>query len=350
MRILYVAMKYNYGIPPQGYSFEHENFYSTLSNMGHEILYFDFMSVYQEFGRERMNDRLWEVTITEKPDVLFCFLFGEEIDRQVMRRITEKTGTLTLNWFADDHWRFDNFSRFWAPCFHWVITTSARAMLKYQAAGIHNVIKSQWACNHHAYRNLDLPLQYDVTFVGMAHGVRRQVIYTLQNAGIQVHAWGAGWDNGRVEQTKMVRIFNQSRINLNFSSPSAHGQRLESVIRIVEKRWSKLGQLFRQALGLLYDPLRAVHPLAQIKGRNFEIPGCGGFLLTDLAENLADYYLIGKEIACFTSLKHLIQQVRYYLSHEQERQEIAHAGYLRTIREHTYQKRLLEIFRQAGLN
>ena len=44
MRILYVAMKYDYGKPAQGYSFEHENFYGTLAQMGYDILYFDFMS------------------------------------------------------------------------------------------------------------------------------------------------------------------------------------------------------------------------------------------------------------------------------------------------------------------
>src|SRR3972149_6555698 len=104
-------MKYDYGNPVQGHSFEHENFYDTLVHMGYDILYFDFLSIYQKLGREAMNRRLWETVKAEKPDLLFCFLFREEIDKDVMRHITEETDTVTLNWFADDHWKFDNYSR-----------------------------------------------------------------------------------------------------------------------------------------------------------------------------------------------------------------------------------------------
>ena len=55
MRILYVALKYDYGKLEQGYSFEHHNFYHSLLHMGHDILYFDFMTLMQEHGRESMN-------------------------------------------------------------------------------------------------------------------------------------------------------------------------------------------------------------------------------------------------------------------------------------------------------
>src|SRR3972149_554001 len=55
MRILYVAMQYDYGNPSQGYSFEHYNFYDSLRGMGHEILYFDFLELEQVYGRDEMN-------------------------------------------------------------------------------------------------------------------------------------------------------------------------------------------------------------------------------------------------------------------------------------------------------
>jgi spore maturation protein CgeB len=87
----------------------------------------------------------------------------------------------------------------------------------------------------------------------------------------------------------------------------------------------------------------------QIKGRNFEVPGCGGFMLTGWAENLEDYYVVGEEVVCFDQTAELIEKVRYYLDHEAERQAIARAGYERTLREHTYAHRFAEIFRQVGL-
>lgn len=87
----------------------------------------------------------------------------------------------------------------------------------------------------------------------------------------------------------------------------------------------------------------------QIKARSFEVPGCGGFLLTGQAENLGDYYEIGKEIVCFKDMGDLIEKVRYYLCHEDERAAIAQAGYQRTLHEHTYVHRFTEIFQRLGL-
>lgn len=131
MFILYVALKYDYGKPEQGYSFEHYNFYHSLLHMGHDILYFDFMTLMQEHGQEWMNLRLLEVAKAEKPDLMLTVLFRDELDPATVREISENTDTLPLNWFCDDHWRFNNYSRFWAPSFNWVVTTAASAFPKY---------------------------------------------------------------------------------------------------------------------------------------------------------------------------------------------------------------------------
>src|SRR5262245_25900175 len=103
MRILYVAMKYDYGRPEQGFSFEHCNFYDSLVHMGHDILYFDFMGLLKEYGRESMNRRLTEVAKTERPDLMFSVLFKDELDPRTVRALSEERGMTTVNWFCDDH-------------------------------------------------------------------------------------------------------------------------------------------------------------------------------------------------------------------------------------------------------
>ncbi len=371
MLVLYTAMKYNYGAKEQGYSFEHHNFYDTLLNLGHDILYFDFMTLMQERGRKWMNRRLLEVVKAEKPHLMFTVLFADELDRATVREISENTDTITFNWFCDDHWRFDNYSRHWAPCFNWVATTAASALPKYAKLGYRNVIKSQWACNHFLYRKMDLPLKYDVTFVGQPHGNRRQIIQALRHAGIDVQAWGGGWEAGRISQDQMIEIFNQSRINLNLANAS--------VPTTIPKPWTKagarrlasrslnvvpFGQQIRSAGKTWFAATKPSSPAKvdattaidlnqqyseQIKGRNFEVPGCGGFMLTGQADNLEDYYRFGKEVVCFDNVEDLIDKARYYLSHEDERDAIARAGYQRTMGEHTYVHRFEEIFRNMGL-
>jgi len=85
-------------------------------------------------------------------------------------------------------------------------------------------------------------------------------------------------------------------------------------------------------------------PHPQIKGRHFEVPACGGFLLTEPAEDLYNFYEYEKEIVIFNNLAELIEKIIYYLNHEEERKRIAQAGYERTLREHTWEKRFSEIF------
>lgn len=359
MRILYVAMRYDYGDRSAGGSFEHWNFFHPLSQMGFDLLYFDFLTIMQRRGQQEMNRRLWEVARSERPDLMFVVLFQDQLDKGVVRRISEELETVTINWFCDDHWRFDNFSRFWAPCFNWVVTTARSAVAKYERIGYANVIKSQWAANHFQYRRLELPLIYDVTFVGRPHGDRREVIAELRRAGIDVRVWGEGWKQGRIDQEQMIRVFGQSRINLNLSQassagdsppPSALGRRLATLpcpgpIRRLGKRvLGRMGVLSRLS-GVADGSPRP----EQIKGRNFEVPGCGGFLLSGLADDLDRYYCIGEEIVCFDSLSDLIERTRYYLAHEQQRQAIAKAGYRRTIAQHTWAHRFDEIFRSTGL-
>jgi spore maturation protein CgeB len=88
---------------------------------------------------------------------------------------------------------------------------------------------------------------------------------------------------------------------------------------------------------------------SQIKGRNFEIPGCGAFLLTDPAENLGEYYHLDREVATFDRPRQLPQRIRFYLEHEAEREAIATAGHARTLAEHTYERRFSEAFAAMGL-
>jgi len=351
MLILYVAMKYDYGRPESGYSFEHYNFYDALHHMGHDLLYFDFMTLMQERGREWMNRRLLEIVRTEKPDLMFTVLFVNELEKKVVREISENTNTVTINWFCDDHWRFENFTMRWAPCFNWSVTTAESALAKYARLGYRSVIKSQWACNPFLYRKLVLPRDYDVTFVGKAHGNRSQVIRKLQEAGIKVHVWGSGWESGRLSQEEMIRVFNESRINLNLSNASTplYSRSPSLVQRYVKRFFSTLrDSLFKTAVSARGDNENQHYP-EQIKGRNFEVPGCGGFLLTGKADNLESYYEIDKEVACFGDMDDLVKKVKYYLGDEKLREKIAARGYQRTLAEHTYVHRFNEIFQRSGL-
>ena len=396
MKILYVAMKYNYGKPEQGYGFEHYNFYDALckmDNAGHTIIYFPFDEIMTRVGQKEMNAQLIKIVRVEKPDMCFFILFTEEFYPKTIREITEKLNVPTFNWFTDDHWRFDGYSRHWAPLFNWIGTTDSQAPAKYKAMGYDHVIKTQWACNHFLYqpRNIyqpqniadikqngaenDNPLgigefprsyQYDVSFVGQPHGNRKQVANQVMKAGIALECFGNGWPNGRVSQEDMIRIFGQSKIDLNLTKASEAWtwvglghvffkkigdagntpQYASNDVKNYFKLFLKGKIAFQKPTDITQNIKRfLVQQREQIKGRNFEVPGCGGFLLTGDADNLRDYYVDGKEIVIFKDTADMIEKIKYYLAHDKEREAIAQAGYERTIREHTYEQRFREIFK-----
>ncbi len=119
-------------------------------------------------------------------------------------------------------------------------------------------------------------------------------------------------DSSRLSQDEIIAVFGSSRINLNLSASSRPGAE-------------------------------------QIKGRNFEIPACGGFQLSGYAERLEDFLTIDREIVCYRTPGELVEKVKYYLEHDEERQVIAEAGWARVLRDHTYAERFRTLFKQMGL-
>lgn len=331
MRILYVAMADDYGDPSRGPSFEEVNFRSALEGMGHELVPFDFMAEKRDRGKAEMNRRLIARADETEPDLSFFVLFETEIEQDTIRAVS-RAGGPTVNWFADDHWRFGRFTRHYAPAFDWSVTTDRDSLPKYRAIGYENVIISQWACNRYAYEKTADRLEYDVTFVGQPYGERPATVERLRAEGFAVECWGHGWPNGRLEHEEMVRVFGASRVNLNLSAAFSPPRTLRARISTLVRREK-------------HEPRKS-----QIKGRTFEVPGSGGFLLTDHVPYLEEYLTPGEEIGVFESSKDLVRQVGWWLAHEEERARAAEAGYRRVRSEHTYDHRFAEIFGRIGLS
>lgn len=77
--------------------------------------------------------------------------------------------------------------------------------------------------------------------------------------------------------------------------------------------------------------------------RVWDILGCGGFLLTNYQTEIPDYFEIGKDLETYESMEELEYKIQYYLTHEEERTEIAINGYEKVARHHTYEIRLAQM-------
>jgi len=349
MKIIFIADKYDYGDSKRGFSKVYYDFYETLVKMNNgenEVIFFATDEKTKEKGLDGMNKELLELAL--KTNANLIFFYTGSVKKEVVKEITQKSGATTLSWFLDDHWAFYNASRHWAPLYHWICTTDPLAVERYHKIGYQNAIFTPLAYNHFRYKLQNLPKIYDVSFIGRPHGVRKKIIKKLKKAGINVACFSEGWPKGWISHEEMLKVFSQSKINLNLVESSG-------------VLWKQLGLIFLnrkfdRSIGI-NSPLKwyenfqtlLAQKRKQIKGRMFRIPGCGGFLLTGYTEKLEDLYIQGKEMDCFFNINELIEKIKYYLSHDEERERIAKAGYERTLRDHTYEKRFNEIFKAIGL-
>lgn len=101
--------------------------------------------------------------------------------------------------------------------------------------------------------------------------------------------------------SEMPKVFASSKINLNFTIPNIKS-------------------------GL---PLRI-----------WDVLGCGGFLMTNYQAEIPYYFKNKEDLVCFESVEELADLAGYYLSHEEERRQIAKSGYEKVRRHHSYEQRI----------
>lgn len=75
--------------------------------------------------------------------------------------------------------------------------------------------------------------------------------------------------------------------------------------------------------------------------RTFETAAAGSFQIADYKKSVAEFF--GDSVATFSSPAELIEQTRYFLSNQDERNKKAEQA-LQVVKEHTYSKRIKEIF------
>lgn len=87
------------------------------------------------------------------------------------------------------------------------------------------------------------------------------------------------------------------------------------------------------------------HNTGTTNGRIFETTAAGSLLITDYVPGLEKLFDIGKEIVVYK--KDGVDEVKYYLEHDEERERIARAGLERTKKDHRLRDRLEEMLMLA---
>lgn len=319
MKILCLFGRHAYGDPARGEGYEHANFMPAFAALGHQVELFDSFDRQQYSDFADLNLRLIEHILAFQPDVIFCVLMSYEVWLETLDLIRSRSPAAVVNWGTDDSWKFSQFSRYLADHVDLHVTTHAASMSEAEKFGINNIMVSQWAA---ASSRLAEPLpsracDYDVSFVGAAYGNRRARVKAMARRGIDVTCFGHGWERGPVGSKDIDQVYRLSRVSLNFADSGL------------------------QLLGISLARSR------QVKARTFEVPGAGGFLLTEESQSLAQYFSIGTEMITYHDDDEIAEKIRYFLNHPDERDVIARAGHQRVRRDHVYEARFAPILALA---
>ncbi|VAX25605.1 hypothetical protein MNBD_NITROSPINAE02-576 [hydrothermal vent metagenome] len=82
--------------------------------------------------------------------------------------------------------------------------------------------------------------------------------------------------------------------------------------------------------------------------RVYDIIYCGGFCLTDYREDIENRFEPGKEIETYRNENELVDKARYYLEHDNEREDIREGGYRRLQKEHRVGHRVDQVMQIIG--
>jgi spore maturation protein CgeB len=318
-KVLCVFGQHNYGKSERGEGYEYSNFLPAFRDMGCEVEFFDSFSRDRYVDFAELNRRLLDLVERFRPEVVFVVPMNCEIWLESLGLI-RKAGASVVFWGADDSWRYEQLACHFASAVDLWVTTSHEALQKARAQGLHNVMLSQWAANG---ARLQAPLpacecRHKVSFVGSSYGNRKKWVAELLEAGIVVDCFGFGWPSGPVSADEIPRIIRESVLSLNFGDS---GMQMRG------------GRLYRSR---------------QIKARVFEVPGAGGCLLTDSADQLGAYLAPGHEIEVFSGTEDLVEKIRFLLAHPECRDAIAMAGFRKVRDAHTYQVRFNEVLTAVG--
>ena len=272
--------------------------------------------------RDQMNAEMLQAFHAERQrrpiDVVVCYASGFTVAPEVLQEMAAH-GAVITNFCFDDRTRWPgpvSGGRFesTAAIAHAVdlnLTVDPDGIARYFAYGGLSMFHPE-AADPEWYRPVDVPFQYDVSFIGSRFGWRPTLIEGLRRRGIDVACFGKGWANGPVTVEDMNRIYSASRINLGFGGVG-HSMKVLC-----------------------------------LKGRDFEVPMSGGLYLTQHDPGLSLVFDIGREILTYRDVDDCARIIRATLDDPAGAAVIRRAGHERSLREHTYLERWTRVFRTLG--
>lgn len=289
--VLFVTEKWRDARPESPLTNNYHNLFGSLESSGladQSRLHFD-----EHFHKcnESCDEELIKIAMNQKPDItVFCLIpWYKYIPKEAtIAKISSYTKCVFI-WpdavwtshmqMAESYDRFATLSILWDVDRQWYPNSKFIHLWTPQ--------------DNRIFYNPEIKRDINVSFIGNpGYSDRFAYLSDVKTAGIDVYL--AGGDSSKISVDEYARLLQRSKISLNFCM---NGQQME-----------------------------------QLKGRIFEITNCGAMLMESRYKtNWIDRWFVPMvHYVPFENSHDMIEKIRYYLDHDEERRTIAKSGWLRT--------------------
>lgn len=151
----------------------------------------------------------------------------------------------------------------------------------------------------------------------------------------------AGFLSRTIANRERVYVLNKlaEKYNVNFYTNDTDTSQLSGKVKIHPGvSYDELALIYRNSKININITLHCIETGAS--QRIFDVMAAGGFMLSNYQEELEEMFIPGEEIVLFHNAQELEELVEYYLTHDEEREQIARRGQQRVLREHGYHEKL----------
>ena len=382
------------------------NFCPAFRELGHEIVESRadllpasrFMHIASGFTREEKEIRaqITEQIVEEvkkshreKPiDLFLSYFYNAHFDPAGFNEI-HRLGIPTVNFYCNSMYQFKYVEAIARKVnFSWHTERDARAF--YLKVGA-NPVWVQMGADPEVYHPIpETRRESKACFVGQRYADRDRHLARLIRDGVPVDIFGQGWGREATNGRFSGNLAEQEIVYLSRKQlrPGGIESYLQAIWQNIEEQgiFGGSGRTIRQwqyrnesrkldkivasrARGLAKDVaetfnryeivLNFIHVwsdgrpgselIPHMRLRDFEAPMCRSCYLTGRSDEISEFYEIGKEIDTYQSPEELIDKTKFYLAHPAEADKMRGAGYQRARRDHTWTKRLQQLFHQIGL-
>jgi len=335
------------------------NFVTIPRAMGHSVTFFDH-TVLSRVAQEIADDLLCSAVKGGNYDLVLIETGSTEFSRSALQEAKKYTVLLGFN--SDDDFRWLDYSSTYADCYTYMIT-SYYHIYDYARTNGFNVIHSPWACSG-MFDGKGTTKDIDFSFAGGVHGHRLKRLLTLSDS-IPIKVFGKGSASTMSGYSSLLPIFlnkfrgghgtrtslrNWLLTKLKMSPDSISYKEANSIWSRSKISYTPLS-LEKKHLTLKYDMAQKLgmdstsdcfNPWIcpyQVKGRVFDLGLSGTVMICDNNPMITRYYDPSTEYLTFESNEELLEKVKYYLSHENERFIIASNYHKRTEAQHLWKHR-----------